>query len=184
MSGFQLRRAARCLREGGIVAYPTEAVWGLGCDPFNADACLRLLALKQRDIRKGMILIAADWAPFAGLVHDPEGEIEARVQQPTDMATTWLVPASPGVPEWITGGTGRVAVRITRHPLAAAFCRVAGSCIVSTSANISGRRPARTALEVRCQFGHQLDGLLPGATGGADRPSQLIDVLDGRVLRN
>lgn len=180
---WQLRQAVRTLRAGGVVAYPTEAVYGLGCDPFNERAAMRLLAIKGRAMDRGLILIAAHPGQLAALVLPQSERIMAPVLASWPGPSTWILPAHPRVPVWITGGRDGIAVRVTAHPLAARLCEGFGAPLVSTSANTSGRPAARTALQARRALGRRVDYVLNGATGGAARPSEIRDVRDGRVLR-
>lgn len=180
----KLRQAAQVLAGGGLVAYPTEAVYGLGCDPGNGAAVRRLLALKQRSEAKGLILIAADWSQLEPFVEALESERMARIRATWPGPFTWLLPARPHTPRWLTGAHRTLAVRVTAHPLAAALCQVAGHALVSTSANRAGRPPARNALQVRRRLGAAVDCLLVGACGGAARCSQIRDGLTGRILRH
>lgn len=182
LSPHQLRRAVRCLRSGGLIAYPTEAVFGLGCDPWNAETVRRLLVLKRRPQRKGLIVIAADFAQAAPLLEPLTAEARARLAATWPGPVTWLLPAR-SAPVWLRGRHATLAVRITAHPLAAALCRAWGGPLVSTSANLSGRPPARRALQVRRQWGGQVDWVVAGATGGARRPSEIRDFASGRVVR-
>lgn len=183
MSPWQLRRAARIVRQGGIVAYPTEAVWGLGCDPANADAVTRLLALKRRPALKGLIVIAADLGQLARWIGPLDRVQRAELERRGRRPVTWLVPAAPATPHRLSGRHHTLAVRITDHPIAAALCRAAGRALVSTSANPAGRPPARSALAVRRYFAAQLDALVPGPLGGARRPSEIRDLASGRIMR-
>lgn len=177
-----LRRAVRALEDGGVIAYPTEAVWGLGCDPADPLACARLLALKRRPVEKGLIVIAArledlgDW-----LAPVPAAQAQKALQS-WPGPYTWLWPVTAAAPVWVTGGQPRLAIRLTAHPLARALCEAFGP-LISTSANRSGETPARSASQVRLRFGQRLDALLPGATGGAARPTEIRDLLSGEVLR-
>ena len=180
---WQLRWAARTLRAGGVVAYPTEAVYGLGCDPFNEHAALRLLAIKERAIHKGLILIAAHHDQLKPLLQPQPDDTMAPVLATWPGPNTWILPADPRVPVWLTGGGGGIAVRVTAHPLAARLCTLFGGPLVSTSANTSGRPPARSALQARRAIGSRVDYFLTGATGGAARPSEIRDARDGRLLR-
>ena len=179
----RLHLAADVMRRGGVIAYPTEAVYGLGCDPWNGDAVERILAIKRRDITKGLILIAADPTqiePFVlPLAPDRMAEIHASWPGPN----TWLLPARAHTPRWLTGRFSTLAVRVTAHPLAAGLCRAFGGAIVSTSANVASRPPARTALGVRIALAGGPDLILAGACGGSVRPSSIRDGLSGRVLR-
>ena len=179
---FALRRAAHALRDGAVVAYPTEAVYGLGCDPLNRDAVYRLLAIKQRPVAKGLILIAADPAQLRPFVEPATAEIQQRLDTTWPGPVTWLLPARPETPRWLRGRHDSIAVRVTAHPLAAALCTAFGGPLVSTSANTSGHPPARTALQVRLRC-PGIDHIVCGATGGAARPSSIRDALTGRELR-
>jgi L-threonylcarbamoyladenylate synthase len=180
---FRLRLAARTIAAGGVVAYPTEAVYGLGCDPWNGEAVRHLLHIKQRPEHKGLILIAADEAqlePFV-LPLAPERMAEIRVTWPGPF--TWLLPARPETPRWLTGRHATLAVRVTAHPLAAALCRAAGTALVSTSANLSRRPPARTPIQVRLRLGSAADYLLAGPCGGRAQPSSIRDGRTGNLVR-
>lgn len=183
MNAWQLRRAVHTLRAGGVVAYPTEAVYGLGCDPWNEHAILRLLAIKGRALDKGLIVIAANHDQLAPLVRPEAMQDMAKRLQGWPGPTTWLLPAARTAPSWLTGGSGCIAARVTVHPLAASLCRAFAAPLVSTSANKSGRPPARSALKARRSLGREVDYFLSGRTGGAARPSEIRDARDGRVLR-
>ncbi len=180
---WHLRLAARVLHGGGLIGYPTEAVYGLGCDPLDGDAVLRLLELKRRSPAKGLILIAAARDQLAPYLLPIPGAIEARLANSWPGPVTWLLPARPEVPFWLRGRHATLAVRLTAHPVAAALCRAFGGALVSTSANLAGRPPARSALAVRRRFGGQLDYLLPGALGGEAGPTQIRDARSGRIVR-
>jgi L-threonylcarbamoyladenylate synthase len=177
-----LSRAAAVIREGGLVAYPTEAVYGLGCDPGNRAAVRRLCQLKQRPRRAGLILLVAELEQLAGWVDPDRTELRALTSD-TDTPITWIVRAGPLAAEWITGGRRDVAVRISRHALASALCREIGIPLVSTSANRRGRPPARHVLAVRTWFGRDLDFVLGGPTGGRPRPSEIRVAANGQRLR-
>ncbi len=178
-----IQTAARILRQGGVVAYPTEAVWGLGCDPFNPDAVERILRLKRRPRRKGLIVIAADTAqiaPFIAHLGDDQRNI---LMDSWPGPNTWLVPNAGAAPDWLTGDFPSLALRVTDHPVAAALCRAYGGPLVSTSANPQGLPPARDRLNVRRYFGHRLDRVTPGEVGKRAQPSQIRDLLTGQMVR-
>jgi len=183
-SALHLAAAYRALRAGGVIAYPTEAVWGLGCDPFNAHACARLRALKRRRRDRGLILIASSFEQVAPLIGPlpPARLLQIRASWPGPV--TWVVPASAQVPTWVRGPGNSVALRVTAHPLAAALCYVFGGAMVSTSANLSGRAPARTTLAARRRFGGSLAYVLAGSTGGRNAPSTIRDARSGKLLRS
>ena len=142
MHGWDLVRAARALAGGGVIAYPTEAVFGIGCDPWNETALLRLVRLKRRPLCKGFIVIAGAHEDLSGLVTFPDAEVRGRVLATWPGPVTWVLPACPGVSRWLTGGRRGLAVRVTAHPVAAALCRGVGP-LVSTSANPGALCPGR-----------------------------------------
>lgn len=177
---FPINRAGRILRSGGVVAYPTEGVFGLGCIPDYADAVIRILAIKKRDPALGLILIASDIDQLADWAELPES---ASLRSTPDRPVTWIVPAGDDVPYWIRGEHGGLAVRITSHPVAAALCDAADSSLVSTSANVRGGPPARTPYVLRRRFGGLVDCIVPGRCGPAGGPSEIRDLASGKVLR-
>lgn len=177
--------AAPLLRRGAVLAYPTEAVWGLGCDPLDEAAVLRLLALKERPVDKGLILIAAARAQLDGLLDWDavpavrREEIDASWPGPN----TWVVPATARVPRWITGMHPGVAVRVSAHPVVIALCEAFGGALVSTSANPAGA-PAPSNLDaLDADLRRRVDGIVAGETGGLDRPTVIRDALSGNALR-
>jgi L-threonylcarbamoyladenylate synthase len=175
--------AARLIRAGGIVAYPTEAVFGLGCLPDDRDAVLRLLAIKQRRLQKGLVLIAASVEDLAPLVELPEAPMRSTILATWPGPVTWVLPARRTAPWWITGRRDTLAVRVTAHALARALCaRVAGP-LVSTSANVSRRPPHRRLLQLRRDLGRHVDYVLPGPLGDSARPTAIRDGRTGRTLR-
>ncbi len=184
MTEFHLRTAVRTLRAGGVIAYPTEAVWGLGCDPLQAPAVARVLDFKQRPLAKGLIVIAPQFDLLRPFLLPLSKIAKQRVFATWPGPVTWLLPAAHWVPNWLTGGREMLAVRVTAHPLVRSLCGAFGGALVSTSANPAGRPPARTSLEVRRYFGFKLGAILPGATGGRARPTEIRDAHTGRVLRD
>lgn len=179
-----VQEAARVLRAGGLIAYPTEAVFGLGCDPRNEAALAHLLALKSRPEDKGLILIAADESQLEPWVEALPTDAAARVRATWPGPVTWLIPARPGVSPRLRGAHSSLAVRVTAHPLAAALARAFGGALVSTSANPSGEPPAREIEALRARFGAAIDYYLAGPLGGRKRPSEIRDALSGEVLRS
>ena len=178
-----IARAARIVRTGGVIAYPTEAVFGLGCLPRDRRAVMRVLAIKRRSWRKGLILIGAELAQLERYVVLPpeprRGEILASWPGPH----TWVLDARAEAPRWITGGSASVAVRVTAHPVAAELCRAVGDALVSTSANLSRRPPHRRLLKLRSDLGAEVDYVLAGPLGGLAAPTAIRDGRSGRVLR-
>lgn len=180
---WHLREAARRLHAGAVIAYPTEAVYGLGCDPLDARAVERLLALKQRPMSAGLILIAAEFAQVEAFLEPLPAALRRQAFATWPGPVTWLLPARPEVPVWLRGRHDSLAVRITAHAGSAALCRAFGGAVVSTSANPHGQPPARTPLTLRRYFGDRLDYILPGPLGGRSRPSEIRDGRSGRVVR-
>jgi L-threonylcarbamoyladenylate synthase len=169
------------LRQGGVIAYPTEAVFGLGCDPQNETAVMRLLALKQRSVDKGLILIAADFSQVADFLL-PLNTQQKKQTQASEI--TWIFPAKQNAPAWITGTFDSIAVRITQHAPIKVLCQLAGSALVSTSANLSGQSPARRAEEVIRQFGGSLDAVFDEEIGTLLKPTEIRHSLSGQVVRS
>jgi len=182
LSPHRGRSIVGMLRAGGIIAYPTEAVFGLGCDPLNPVAVLRLLAIKRRPVAKGLILIAADLGQLEPFIEPLDPAAQAKLAATWPGPVTWLAPARLA-PVWLRGDHDTLAVRVTAHPVAAALCRRWGGPLVSTSANIGGRPSARTGLAVRRRLGQWVDQVAPGAVGGAGRPTEIRDLATGRVIR-
>jgi L-threonylcarbamoyladenylate synthase len=176
-------KAVTILKQGGIIAYPTEGVYGLGCDPFNEQAVLRLLKLKRRSVDKGLILIASRWEQLENLVKPIAGKLLAKAKATWPGPVTWVFPATNKVPVWIRGAHNSVAIRVTNHPVAYALCNAFGGPIVSTSANVEGHPVTRTSEEVHKQFPQGIDFIVSGRVGDLKSPTMIRDVLTGKVLR-
>lgn len=173
--------ATDVLLRGGVIAYPTEGVFGLGCLPDNQQAVQRLLELKQRDSNKGLILIAADAGQLEDWVSPPGGQ--TLPDPDPEYPITWIVPPGPAVTALLRGAHANIAVRITTNPTARALCLAAESPLVSTSANLSGRPTARNRFVLQRQFGSVVDYVVPGDCGPATGPSEIRDFESGTILR-
>ncbi|HET6654646.1 MAG TPA: Sua5/YciO/YrdC/YwlC family protein [Gammaproteobacteria bacterium] len=180
---WQLRLARRTIDAGGIVAYPTEGVYGLGCDPLNPDAIDRLLGIKRRDAAKGFILIAAGRDQLAPYIEPLPAATEKQLAETWPGPVTWLLPAAPDVPDWLTGGRNTLAARVSAHPLVRALCDTCDQALISTSANLSGHPAAHSALTVRRRLGGAVDFILSGPLGGRTRPTEIRDAATGRIVR-
>lgn len=180
---FRLRRAVDRLRRGGVIAYPTEAVYGLGADPDNANALRRVLALKQRPAHKGLILIGASLAALKPYLAELTEAEEARMAASWPGPVTWLAPAATRAPPLVTGGSERIAVRVPGHDLARALCAAWGGAVVSTSANRAGMRPLRSGVAVRLAFGDRIDDVITAPVGNAERPTTIRDLRSGEIVR-
>ncbi len=185
---LNFEQAVQHLRAGQVLAYPTEAVWGLGCDPFNAAAFAKILTLKQRHVEKGVILLAGNLSQVEPMLQrlptTQQQQIIHSWQSPaTERATTWLLPHAGKIPEWITGQHELVAVRVTTHPLCMALCQAFGGFIVSTSANPATRQPARSLAQAQHYFFDHI-GYVDGDLGACQQPSRIVDALSGKVIRD
>lgn len=179
-----LRVAVDILQAGGVVAYPTEAVWGLGCDPDDPLACRRLLQIKQRPAAKGMILVAAAMEQLDRLLAPLPATWRQTLSQHWPGPVTFLIPdPQQCIPWWIKGEHDKVAVRVSAHPTVAALCRGFDGPLVSTSANRAGRPPVRSRIRLMRQFRGDIDFVVPGRLGAQAQPSRIIDLASGDVLR-
>jgi L-threonylcarbamoyladenylate synthase len=183
MQPYKMHQMIRILGSGGVIAYPTEGVFGLGCNPWNQSAVNRLLAIKKRPLSKGLIIIAATLEQLHSFIEPLSESARARLEVTWPGPVTWVLPAQDA-PPWLRGDHTTLAVRVTAHPIAAALCRVWGGPLVSTSANISTRPPARTALAVRHQLGRQVDAIVAGQTQGAKGPTEIRDLATEQIIRS
>lgn len=184
LSDWQLSQAARTIRLGGVIAYPTEAVWGLGCDPWNIDAVHQILDLKQRPVEKGLIVVAGSVDQIRFLLDPlPQDQQQKALSYWPGPFTCLLPDLLHQIPQEVRGSHSSIAVRVSDHPLVQALCRAAGMPLVSTSANPAGRQPARYSWQVRRYFPEGLDRLVAGELGGNRKPSTIIDIVSGNQLR-
>jgi L-threonylcarbamoyladenylate synthase len=179
---FAIRYTAHCIRRGGIIAYPTETVYGLGCDPLNAAAVNAINALKGRDARKGLILLASRLQQVDALVDVADPNERAAIVGERE-PTSWIVPAKAIAPSWITGRHHTVAIRISTHPLVIELCDRLGHALVSTSANPAGKKPALNALQLHRYFDGLLDAMLISNHNCSGRPSRIRDLKSRQLLR-
>ena len=181
---FQHKLAAHYVRRGGVIAYATESVWGLGCDPFNEAAIEHLLALKQRPMAKGMILLSGQAEHFGFLVDAMTQEQRERLTQKSDRPTTWLVPdAARQVSPWIKGEHDFVAIRVSTSSSVAKLTKALGHPIISTSANPASKPTAKNILALRQCFGLRLDYILPGSVDPSAQASRIINIETGEIIR-
>jgi len=178
-----INEAIATLHCGGIIAYPTEGVYGLGCDPFNKQAVYTLCAIKARSIDKGLILIAAEWAQLQHLILPISAKRLSVVQASWPGPITWVFPASSHAPRWICGKHASIALRITQHAMARTLCEQFGAPIVSTSANLHKALPARHVETVIQYFGRKVDTLIDAPLGQLTGPTLVRDALTGKILR-
>lgn len=180
-----LDQAASAMREGGVIAYPTEGVYGLGCDPRNQTAFQRLFALKQRPPTQGVLLLGADFGQVAPYIDlgAVSAEVLGKVRACWPGPHTWIFPRSARVPDWVAGSHAGIALRVTAHEPAAQLCRAFGGAIVSTSANPHGQPPAMDAATVARYFPEGLAAIVDAPLGGLDKPTSIRDALSGAIIR-
>ena len=179
-----LQKIIERFQQNEVIAYPTEAVFGLGCNPNNEQAVRKLLALKKREERKGLILIAPTvelLLPYLDESKLTETEWQ-RFGTISNQAITWIMPAKPNLPRFLTGQFNSIAMRLCRTPAVEALCLTTQSAITSTSANLSGLEPCRTSQQVYAQFGKDFP-VLEAETEGRINPSEIRDIFTQQVLR-
>lgn len=173
MNLISISQAVTAIQAGDVIAYPTEAVYGLGCDPFNHKAVEKLLQLKGRPMEKGMILIAASIEQCLPFVELAGTDWEKSVMESWPGPVTWVLPTQAKVPVWITGGRNSVAVRVTNHPTSQKLCEAFGQPLVSTSANPTDANPAMTTQQCHAYFDNGIYGIVEGELGKLDQPTQI-----------
>lgn len=181
---WHIQQSVRAIRQGGVIAYPTEAVWGLGCDPFDERAVLDLLEIKRRPMHKGLVLIAGNLSQIDFLLEDLTDDEYVKVTANWPGPYTWILPDKKNkIPAWIKGNHSAVAVRVSNHLQVKRLTEVYGSFLVSTSANPAAHDPARDILRVKTYFGEKLAYALPGELGGLDQPTQIRDLKSDQLIR-
>jgi len=180
---LKVRQAAQELRSGAVIAYPTEAVFGLGCDPANEQAVRHLLSLKQRSPDAGLILIADDFSRFEPFISPVPEALMQRAQQTWPGPVVWLFPRSKAVSDGLAGKHPSIALRVTDPSVCRELCLAFGGAIVSTSANFSGQAAARSQQEVARYFPEGLAGIVEGELGGREQPSEIRDLVTGELIR-
>jgi len=179
--------ATKWIQSGYVIAYPTESVYGLGCDPKNLDAVKEILAIKQRSYKKGLILVASSIEQVLPYLDNPSPQMLAQLSAPSKKVITWLMPANQNVSNLLTGEHGehkKIAIRLSKHPLISLLCQKLGHPIVSTSANIGGKAMTWSALEVKRHFKSKIKYILNGQSGIQTKPSEIRDILNNQQIRN
>ncbi len=182
-SAFLIQHATEICRKGGVIAYPTEAVFGLGCDPLNERAVHHLCQLKQRDINKGLIILASSIQQLADYIQPMSEEDAAKITK-YSTPTSWIVPVLPGTPKWLTGRHDCLVIRITTHPVVQNLCHHLGHPLVSSSANPGGNKPALNALQLHRYFHNELDAILVSGKTSSGQPSTIRRLHDESLVRN
>ncbi|PPI88568.1 L-threonylcarbamoyladenylate synthase type 1 TsaC [Candidatus Pantoea edessiphila] len=181
---ISLKHCVKELYLGGIIIYPTEAVFGFGCDPENKTAVEKLIFLKNRSLNKGFILISNDYNQLKSYVDEYKISSIKRDYMFSYWPgpTTFIVPASRQTPIWLTGKFDSLAIRVSNHPGIKALCNKFGKPIISTSANLANQKPCRTFEDVIKKFGKSFPILL-GETYGLKRPSEIRNIITGDLIR-
>ncbi len=183
--------AAKWIKSGNIIAYPTESVYGLGCDPQNRDAVRRILQIKQRSYKKGLILVASNVEQIIPYMNNPSPQILSRLVASSNQVITWLIPANKNVSVLLTGehkmgkdvSCKKIAIRLSRHPIIHSLCQQLGHPIVSTSANIGGKAMIRSANKVKLRFKNKIKYILNGQLGEQIKPSEIRDIISNLQIR-
>ncbi len=181
---WHIHRATQILNTGGLIAYPTEAVYGLGCLAHFDNTIRRLLDIKQRPDEKGLILLISDLAQLDDYIKPLSPQIQKKIQASWPGPVSWLLPAKDTVSRLITGQHQSIAVRLSAHPVVKALCQRCQAPLISTSANLYGKNMTYSAFQVRRQFDDQLDYILNAPLGKQGKPSTIVDALNDSIIRN
>jgi len=184
MDNNTFNEACKLLRQGKVIACPTESVFGLSCDPSNQMAVNTLLQLKQRSVDKGLIIVASKLQQLQPYIAKLTKQQINKLQQTRTKPITWIVPAHPDTPNWLTGKHTGIAIRITNHPVLSQLCEAIDNALVSTSANRSGESPAKTTLEVEAQFSTEISLIIDSDTVLKNNPSEIRDLISDTILRS
>ncbi len=211
MRGFDdVLKASQWLQQGKLLAYPTESVWGLGCDAMNEQAVTQVLQLKKRPIKKGMIVLTDSIQRIEPLLSNLDKQQRCEISNSWNIdssalgtdttskqlirkqATTWLLPIPKGIhiPQWITGEHDNIAVRVINHPLIQHLCKNLISddnpfgFLISSSCNPSDFSPAKTLSQAQAYFQeHHHVGYLKASTLDYKLPSQIKDIRTLEIVR-
>lgn len=181
-SDFSIRHAAHIISHGGIIAYPTETVYGLGCDIYNPEAVEKINLIKQRPRNKQFILLAGNIDQIKSLINISDKE-ESIINSTTE-PTSWVIDASPHAPEWLTDNKNTLTIRISKSHLVKKLCHILGHAIISTSANLSGKKPAKTSLDLHKIFHNKVHKILISSHELSGKPSKIIHLCNNRVIRH
>ncbi|MFK8011538.1 MAG: L-threonylcarbamoyladenylate synthase [Marinicellaceae bacterium] len=178
-----INQAVDSLKTGGTIVYPTESVYGLGCNPFDEEAVNGLLSLKQRHVSKGLILIASHIQQILPMIKPSNSNDLARALKTWPGHHTWIFPKTKLVPDWVSGEHNSVAVRVSNHPIVIKLCNKYNSPIISTSANISEQNTLKTIKEIRSVFGNRINYYLDAPTGTEKKPSTIHLAHSDAIIR-
>ena len=179
-SDFSIRHAAQIVKAGGVIAYPTDTIYGLGCDPYNAEAVEQLSNIKSRSPGKNFILLAGHIEQIESLIELTEDQKKQILQ--VTQPTSWVIKAGPSTPDWLLSKDQTITVRLSKHRDVQKLCHILGHTITSTSANLSGLHPARNALELHQRFHSTVDIILANQKKLTASPSKIIRLCDNHIL--
>ena len=179
---MEIKKIHQLLVNGGVIAYPTESVFGLGCDPSNEQAVLKIMKIKKRSLEMGLVLLAPSFEIVSDWVNINNEQLEV-FTGPSLRPTTYIVPASDSAPKWLAV-KNTLAIRLSNDLFIKKICNLLGLPIVSTSANLHGEQPCRSADEVEKIMGSQLDYIVFKKTGSFNNPSTIIDLSSGKTIRS
>jgi L-threonylcarbamoyladenylate synthase len=182
VAGWRRNLISACLADHGVIAYPTEGVWGLGCLPASAQAVARILGLKRRSWEQGLLLVAADISQFEDYLVELDNDMRGELENNWPGPVTYLLPDNGVAPRWVIGNNPTVGLRVSDHPVVRELCESTGP-LVSTSANVTGHPAALTSLQVRQYFGEGIDHLVPGRLGNSRGPSVIKHLVTGEKIR-
>ncbi|XBC42211.1 MAG: Sua5/YciO/YrdC/YwlC family protein [Buchnera aphidicola (Meitanaphis elongallis)] len=184
INSIPLFKCINKLKNNDVIAYPTESVFGLGCNPNNKCAVIKLLKLKNRKWNKGLILVASHYSQVKSYVSEYKLSFRHKIIMLKNWPghVTFLLPAKSSVPYWLTGGSEFIAVRVSSHVPIQQLCNTFGHPITSTSANRSGLEPCKTYRDVINQFGKHFP-IFRGKLGKSKRPSKIINLVSGALIR-
>ena len=175
--------AVNHLQKGEVIAYPTEAIYGFGCDPWNPDAVQKLLDIKRRSIEKGFILVADDFDKVEHLVEPISNEQLSQAFASWPGHVTWLFPAKHSSPLWLRGNHSTIAIRISAHPDIQRLCHQFNSPLISTSANRENHPPSKDTNAIQQEFQGEITCILEGKIGDKVSPSEIKDIITGKIFR-
>jgi len=180
-SKFQILQATKIIHNEGVIACPTESVYGLSCDPLSEKAVNKILQLKSRPVEKGLILISSSLEQLMPFLDISEEESKKITEYKTPM--TWLVKKSRYTPPWVHGSHSKLAIRVSLHPIVGQLCDHLAHPLVSTSANPANMKPAMSVLQARHYFKNAIDLYLNGETGPLEKPTPISDLADNTLIR-
>lgn len=176
-----MQEAARLIRAGGLVAFPTETFYGLAADPFNEEALARLFAAKQRSLRKAVLVLVRNRAQLASLAHEVPAAYEPLIERFWPGPLTLIFPAHPDLPELLTAASGTVGIRVSSNPLAGELLDAVGGPVTATSANLSDQAAPCSVDQVSQHLAGRIDAILDGGVTPGGGNSTIVSLAAGNL---